>query len=225
MNYSIQNKQLLLIATALSVATVNAAAGGADLAGLQSRIVGEWTSISCEIRPSPNQSNPEGSPVPTYLTRNFTYGEDGSFLASITVYADNSCSLPAITYDFAGELVWHGPNPAVAGAWSQDYILNKALSLTVKAPPMLEQLNALPAGACGDAPYELNKPQDILGKPCVLLKFVEGSEYVIDHDFLYVREDTPHMLFMGGKHVDGGGFYFPENRPVVGLQQPLIKVQ
>ena len=57
-----------------------------------------------------------------------------------------------------------------------------------------------------------------------MLRFVEGSEFVTDHDFLYVREDTPNMLFMGGKHVDGTGFYYPENRPTVGLQQPMIRV-
>ena len=61
-----------------------------------------------------------------------------------------------------------------------------------------------------------DKVRDILGKPFVLLKYVDGSEFVVDHDFLYVREDTPNMLFMGGKHVDGTGFYAAKNRPTVG---------
>ena len=194
------------------------------LEGLKSRLTGTWTSIACEIRPQPNQANPNTAPTPSYLTRHFVYDANDGFAANITVYADPGCSKPIVSYDFAGELVWHGANPAAAGAWSQDYVLNRKLELTVIAQPMADRLNALPPGACGDSTYEVGKPQDILGKPCVLLKFLPGNQYVVDHDFLYIREDTPSMLFMGAKHVDGTGFYLPENRPVVGLQQPLIRV-
>ena len=193
------------------------------LAGLQNRIVGTWTSITCELRPTPNPEG--GAPMPTYLTRDFTYDAEGGFDATITVFADPTCSVPAISYDFSGELVWHGENPAADGAYSQDYVLNKSLVLTPLAPPMADQLNSLPDGACGEGAFEVGKSRDILEVPCALLKYVEGSDVVIDHDFLYVREDTPNMLFMGGKHVDGTGFYEPENRPSVGLQQPLIRVE
>ena len=93
------------------------------------------------------------------------------------------------------------------------------------AQPLADQLNALPEGACGEGKFEVGEVRDILGQPCALLKFVDGNRYVIDHDLLYVREDTPNMLFMGAKHVDGTGFYYPQNRPFVGLQQPLIKTQ
>lgn len=195
-----------------------------SLEGLQSRIVGTWTSISCEIRPQQNATDPTLAPTPSYLTRDFTYDADGRYSANITVYADAACSAPAVSYDFAGTLVWHDANPAVKGAWSQDYVLDDQLELTVLAPPMADQLNQLPDGACGDGPFVVGETRDILGKPCMLLRFVEGSAFVADHDFLYVREDTPNMLFMGGKHVDGTGFYYPENRPTVGLQQPLIRV-
>ncbi len=195
-----------------------------SLEGLQSRIVGTWTSIACELRPQANAQDPDLAPTPSYLTRDFTYRADGGFEANITVYADPACQIPAVSYDFAGEIVWHDANPAVEGAWSQDYLLNRRLELTVLAEPMVQQLNQLPEGACGQGPFELGQRRDILGQPCALLRFVEGRAFVVDHDFLYVREDTPNMLFMGGKHVDGTGFYAPENRPVVGLQQPLIRV-
>ena len=209
-------------ATYLMVASATASDTGLD--NLKRLIVGSWTSIACELRPQPNLSDPALAPQPTYLTRDFRYDENDQFDASITVYANDRCTVPAATYVFAGDLVWHGENPAAAGAWSQDYVLNKALSLTVKLQPMADQLNALPNGACGDGPFVVGEPRDILGKPCVLLKFAEGNQHVVDHDFLYVRNDTPNMLFMGGKHVDGTGFYFPENRPTVGLQQPLIRI-
>ncbi len=210
---------------ALSVLASAATAKDTSLEGLQDRIVGTWTSISCEMRPAQDAENPDLAPTPTYLKRDFTYDGDGGFEANITVYADSACDIPAVSYDFAGEIVWHEANPAAEGAWSQDYILNRQLELTVLAAPMADQLNQLPAGACGDGEFVVGEARDILGQPCVLLRFVEGSAYVVDHDFLYVREDVPNMLFMGGKHVDGTGFYYPENRPTVGLQQPLIRVE
>ena len=213
-----------LTALSLALAPMTATAD-TSLAGLQERVVGTWTSIACEVRPQANPADPTLVPTPSYLTRDFTYGADGSFAANITVYAEQTCNVAMIAYDFAGEIVWHGENPAVAGAWSNDYVLNTVLTLTPLAPPMADQLNQLPDGACGTGEFVVGEPKDILGQPCALLKFVEGSDYVIDHDFLYVREDTPNMLFMGGKHVDGTGFYSPENRPTVALQQPLIKVE
>lgn len=221
----VMKKVVLKTITALLLSAAPASANETGLESLKDRIVGDWTSISCELRPQPNPADPKSAPGATYLKRDFSYQRDGGFSANITVFADPTCSLPTITYSFAGEIVWHGANPAAAGAWSQDYVLNRKLELTVLAPPTAEQLNALPANACGDGPFEVGTVRDILGKPCILLKFVEGSDYVIDHDFLYVRADTPNMLFMGGKHVDGTGFYSPENRPTVGLQQPLIRVE
>lgn len=209
---------------ALATLANTAVAQDTSLEGLQDRIVGTWTSISCEMRPQQNPQNPDLAPTPSYLTRDFAFNADGRFKANITVYADNSCATPAVSYDFAGEVVWHDANPAAEGAWSQDYILNRQLELTVLAPPMAEQLNQLPEGACGEGDFMVGEARDILGQPCALLRFVDGSAFVTDHDFLYVREDTPNMLFMGGKHVDGTGFYYPENRPMVGLQQPMIRV-
>lgn len=218
-------KTLLIPFLALGLSVNTAWAVDTSLEGLKERIVGTWTSISCELRPTQNAENPELAPTPTYLTRDFTYDAEDGFSANITVYADNACAVPAVTYDFAGEIVWHDANPAADGAWSQDYVLNRKLALTVMAPPMAEQLNQLPAGACGDGEFVVGEARDILGQPCALLRFVEGNDFVVDHDFLYVREDAPNMLFMGGKHVDGTGFYYPENRPSVGLQQPLVRVK
>ena len=112
--------RLPLFAAALGLLTAPAAAFDTSLEGLQNRIVGSWTSIACELRPTQNTQDPGLAPTPTYLTRDFTYDADGGFSASITVYADPACAIPAITYDFAGEIIWHGPNPAADGAWSQE---------------------------------------------------------------------------------------------------------
>lgn len=215
---------LPIFALALALSPHSLLAMDTSLDGLKDRIVGRWMSIACEIRPQQSQEDPQRAPDPSYLTRDFTFDADGGFDAAITVFADSACAIPTVRFEFAGEIVWHDENPAAPGAWSQDYVLNRALQLTVLSPLVAEQMNQLPDGACGSGPFELDKPRVILGEPCVLLRFVDGSKYVVDHDFLYVREDTPNMLFMGAKHVDGTGFYYPENRPTVGLQQPLIRM-
>lgn len=112
-----------LLMTIVFILSTNSAFADTSLEGLQERVVGTWTSISCELRP---QINPAGGPpTSSYLTRDFTYDADGGFEANITVYADPACEIPAASYDFAGEILWHGPNPAAEGAWSQDYVLNR----------------------------------------------------------------------------------------------------
>ncbi|MEO1678050.1 MAG: hypothetical protein AAFU80_07810 [Pseudomonadota bacterium] len=205
--------------------TAPAQADDTSLSALKERVVGSWTSIACELRPQANPEDPTRAPLPTYLTRDFTYDAEDGFDATITVFADPECAVPLISYDLAGHIVWHDANPAAEGAWSQDYVLDDALQLTVLAPSMADQLNTLPEGACGEGPFMVGQVRDILRQPCALLRFVDKSEVVVDHDLLLVRADTPNMLFMGAKHVDGTGFYFPENRPIVGLQQPLIRVE
>ncbi len=219
------NRMSWIGACALSLTASAVLSEDTSLGGLQTRVVGQWQSIACELRPGPNPEGAALAPVPTYLKRDFTYASEGDFSANITVFADAACAAPLVRYDFAGEIDWHEENPAAPGAWSQDYHLNRELQLTVLAEPMADQLDALPEGACGNGPFVVGQTRDILGEPCVLLHFVDGAQYVTDHDFLYIREDAPHLLFMGGKHVDGTGFYFPENRPIVGMQQPLLRVQ
>ena len=180
-----------------ALSATSASAADTSLDGLKERIVGRWTSIACEIRPQANPEGLEKAPNATYLTRDFTYEATGGFSANITVYADPACAMPAVSYDFAGEIVWHDANPAADGAYSQDYVLNKQLELMVHLPPVAEQMNALPEGACGEGPFVVGETRDILGQPCALLRFVEGSDYVVDHDFLYVREDTPMKSMLG----------------------------
>ena len=212
----------LLSAALLTLSATGSSAQDTSLDGLKDRIVGSWTSIGCEVRPT---ANPEGgSPTPTYLTRDFAYDDEGGFEATISTYLDATCETPMVTFSFAGDIVWHDENPASAGAWSQDYVLNKKLILTPRHPAFADQLNSLPSGSCGEGPYAVDEGLDVLGVPCVLVKILEGNEFVVDHDLLLVREDSPNLLFMGGKHVDGTAFYAPENRPTVGLQQPLVRV-
>lgn len=187
-------------------------------ADMPPQVPGTWESVGCEVRP---QAAPDGRIGPAYLTRTFAYAADGGFEGRITLFADPACTVPMAAFAFAGHTRWHGPNPAAPGAVSMDYVLDRALTLTPLAPPMAETLNALPAGACADGPVAPGETIDLLGRPCPLLQRAEGADFVTDHDLIWFHPSTPDLLFMGAKHVDGSGFYTPEGRPSVGLQQPL----
>lgn len=183
--------------------------------------VGSWESIACEMRP---QARPDGGVAPTYLTSAFTHAADGGFQGRITLYADPACGMAMAEFAFAGETVWHGPNPAAPGAVSMDHVLNRALTLTPRAAPMAAMLNALPPGLCADGPLAVGETADLLGRPCPLLQRVEGAAFVVDHDLIWFHPAAPDLLFLGAKHVDGAGFFTPERRPTVGLQQPSQRV-
>ena len=217
--------RFLLSACAALALSPAIASASTSLDRLQELVVGEWTSIACELRPQLNPQEPGAAPNPSYLTRDFTYDAEGGFTGVITVYADPACDVPLVAYDFSGDIVWHDANPAVEGAWSNDYVLNASLNLTPLAQPFADQMNSLPKGACGEGAYVVGEPTSLIGQGCVLLNNLQPGDVVVDYDLLYIREDTPNLLFMGGKHVSGEGFYRPENRPVVGLQQPLIRVE
>ncbi|MFN6977228.1 MAG: hypothetical protein ACK4OP_03835 [Gemmobacter sp.] len=193
-------------------------APAAALAQMPAQAVGSWESVGCEMRP---QAGPDGRIGPTYLTRAFTYDPDGGFTGRITLHADPGCAVPMAAFAFAGQTVWHGPNPAAPGAVSMDYVLNRALTVTPLAAPMAAMLNSLPPGLCADGPLAVGETADLLGRPCPLLQRAEGAEFVVDHDLIWFHPAAPDLLFMGAKHVDGTGFYTPEGRPTVGLQQPL----
>jgi hypothetical protein len=153
------------ILSLLAAATMPGLAAAQDTSreGLQARIVGHWKSNACELRPQQNAADPTLAPTPSYLTRDFTYDAEGGFEGNIAVFADAACSMPAASYDFAGEVLWHDANPAAPGAWSQDYVLNRRLQLTILAEPMAAQLNQLPEGACGTGPFVVGEVRDILG--------------------------------------------------------------
>ncbi|MCI4666757.1 MAG: hypothetical protein MRZ79_01250 [Bacteroidia bacterium] len=178
--------------------------------------VGEWQSISMELRPTEDRAG-TGLIQPTYLKRYFNYLSEEKFIGTITMFADNYGEFPLLEFEFKGDLRWGGAHPIADGAWAIDYVLNEGFAVTPLHKQAAQMLNAaLPEGI---APFEVNQKKDILNKAFPMFNIVEGQT-VVDYDLIYFKSG---MLFMGAKHVDGTPFDKEENRPHQ-LQIPLEKV-
>ena len=178
--------------------------------------LGEWKSISVELRPTEDRSG-SGKVEPTFLKRHFTYLPGDKFVGIITLYADNYGQMPLMEFEFKGNLVWGEEHPIAEGAWKIDYILDEGFGVTPLHEQAAQMLNAgLPGGM---TPFETNQKKDILGKAFPMFNIVEG-QIVSDYDLIYFKNG---LLFMGAKHVDGTPFDKIENRPHQ-LQIPLEKI-
>lgn len=179
--------------------------------------LGEWASISVELRPTEDRTG-SGKIMPTYLKRRFQYLPNDRFVGTITLFADNYGQMPLMEFEFKGELKWGGKHPIADGAWNIDYVLNEGFGVTPlhdQAAMMLNQ--GLPQGM---TPFKVGEQKDILKKAFPMFNIVEG-QIVSDYDLIYFKNG---MLFMGAKHVDGTPFDKPENRPHQ-LQIPLARVE
>lgn len=217
-----------LAATAIAMTTLTAAhaqsATDKDAQRLQHQMKGHWKSIACELRP---QSGKPGEPVQSsWVTRDFTFDGTGKFKATIVTYADQFCEMPMNEFNFSGHAEIGGISRAAPSAREITYTLDESLSIKPRAQMVVDMMAKLPPKACGDEPYQLNVAQSIFKKSCVLLNNIDSGQVVKDHDLIYLHgQGRYQMLFMGAKHVDGSGFYKPENRPKSGLQVPMMRVR
>lgn len=183
---------------------------------VQQFALGEWQSISMELRPTEDRTG-SGKIEPTFLKRNFKYLPDNTFIGTITLYADNYGEWPLMEFEFQGNLVWGEAHPIAAGAWKIDYMLDRAFGVTPLNPEAAGLLNqALPIGMDS---FETGVKKDILGKAFPMFHIAEG-QIVGDYDLIYFKHG---LLFMGAKHVDGTPFDKAKNRPHQ-LQIPLERV-
>lgn len=188
----------------------------ATLNEVQEYAIGQWTSLSVELRPTEDRTG-SGNIQPTFLKRNFNYLSKDSFIGTITMYADNYGELPLLEFEFKGDLKWGNEHPIAKGAWEIDYVLNEGFAVTPLNPQAAEMLNAgLPEGM---EPFENNVKKDILGQAFPMFH-IEKDQIVSDYDLIYFKNG---LLFMGAKHVDGTPFDKVENRPHQ-LQIPLMRV-
>lgn len=194
--------------------------GEASQKRVSKHIKGKWISIACELRPQENRGE-IATVKPFWLKREFVFdGKDG-FKGVIKGFADPLCEQPVQDFEFEGHLTWRGPHPVASEAQSVDYELSKDFVIVPRSQAAVDQMNALPPGACGDKKFELNARQSIFKKPCALFN-IKAGEIVKDHDLVYLYGYN-NLLFMGAKHVDGKGFYTEDLRPKGGLQIPLVR--
>ena len=69
---------------------------------VQEYAIGEWESISVELRPTEDRTG-SGTIQPTFLKRNFKYLSKERFVGTITMFVDNYGEIPLLEFEFKGE--------------------------------------------------------------------------------------------------------------------------
>ena len=120
---------------------------------VQHYALGEWTSLSVELRPTEDRTG-SGVVRPTYLKRNFKYLSKEKFIGTITMFGDNYGQMPLLEFEFKGELKWGKEHPIADGAWEIDYVLNERFAVTPLHDQSAEMLNAgLPEGMAANLSF------------------------------------------------------------------------
>ena len=190
----------------------------AALADLQADIVGNWTSIAIELRPQPAPPGSPGAVVPQWLTRQFTYRADGSFVGKVRMYADPQRVAQLSVLEFGGHLRWQGPHPVAPGAFAVDYVCDTVFAITPLAQPVADAFNSNAQNP--GAPFAVGRRTSLLSQD-IPADGPHGQGVIVDYDLLYLRDG---YLFMGAKHVDGSQFDTADARPSA-LQIPLVKAE
>ena len=178
-------------------------------------IIGNWTSIAPEIRPSALK-NPDGTLKPTYLSRAFSAQGAGQFELTVVTSADPYGKVPLARILIKGHMHWRGDHPIAPGAQKVDFVADEAYAVTPLLQGFADVLNQVASN--GYARWEVGQTQSIFGKSFAPFGLIEGQHFM-EYDLVYVTHD---MLFWGARHIDGRGFDTEENRPT-NLQIPLVR--
>ena len=178
-------------------------------------LLGDWTSIAPEIRPSAAK-NPDGTLKPFYLKRDFKALAGDRFQLTIVNSADPNGAVPLARIFIEGHMAWRGPHPIAAGAQKVDFVADEGYQVTPLIQGFADVLNQV--ASQGYAKWEVNGTQSVFGKAFLPFGLAEGKNFM-EFDLVYLRND---MLFWGARNVDGRGFDTELNRPT-NLQIPLVR--
>jgi hypothetical protein len=181
----------------------------------QQALIGDWTSIAPEVRPSA-QKNPDGTLKPFYLKRDFKALPGDRFELAIVNFADPNGKVPLARLLIKGHTAWRGDHPIAPGAQKVDFVADEAYEVTPLLQGFADVLNQV--AAQGDAKWEVGQTQSIFGKSFAPFGLVAGKNFM-EYDLVYLAHG---MLFWGARNVDGRGFDTEQNRPT-NLQIPLVR--
>jgi hypothetical protein len=182
---------------------------------LRRALLGTWTSIAPEVRPS---RNPDGTIKPFFLERRFSYEQDDRFELTVTSLADPFGKAKLARIDIAGHMAWRGDHPIALGAQSVDFAADEAYAVTPLLQPFADLLAKVATD--GYAPWKVGERQSIFGKAFPPFGLAKGVAF-LEHDLVHLAHG---MLFWGARHADGRGFDTEANRPT-NLQIPLVRAQ
>ena len=185
------------------------------LEDIRSALLGNWTSIAPEVRPSA-QKNPDGTLKPFYLRRDFTVLPGDRFELAVTNFVDPYGQVPLARIFIRGHMFWQGEHPIAPGAQKVDFIADEAYEVTPLQPGFADVLNQI--AAQGYAKWESGQTQSIFGKSFAPFGLAAGKHFM-EYDLVYLAHG---LLFWGARNVDGRGFDTEQNRPT-NLQIPLAR--
>lgn len=207
---------IALLATVLT-SPLHAAEGTGALTinELKQTILGQWSSIAPEVRPSAAK-NPDGTLKPFYLKREFVVFPDDAFELTIVNFADPYGHVPLARIALKGHMEWRGDHPIAPGAQKVDFTADTAYEVTPLLQGFADVLNKVAVDDYDT--WEVGQSQSIFGRNFGPFGLVAGSNFK-EFDLVYVTHD---LLFWGARNVDGRGFDTEENRPT-NLQIPLVR--
>src|SRR6516225_1227371 len=91
-----------------------------DVIKTKQAMLGDWTSIAVEVRPSAAK-NADGSLKPFYLKRAFKYLPSDRFELEIVNSADPYGAVPLARIRIVGHMSWRGEHPIAPGAQKVDF--------------------------------------------------------------------------------------------------------
>jgi hypothetical protein len=182
---------------------------------LKSALLGTWTSIAPEVRPS---RNPDGTIKPFYLERRFVYGPGDRFELTVMSLADALGRTVLARIDIAGHMAWRGDHPVAPGAQSVDFAADEAYAVTPLLQPFADVLSKVATD--GYAPWKVGEKQSIFGKAFAPFGLARGAVF-LEYDLVHLESG---LLFWGARHPDGRGFDTEANRPQ-NLQIPLVRAR
>jgi hypothetical protein len=186
-----------------------------NVAELKQSLVGDWTSLAPEIRPSAAR-NPDGTLKPFYLRRDFSYLGNDRFQLTVVNSADPYGKVPLARILIRGHMLWRGAHPIAPGAQKVDFVADEAYEVTPLLQGFADAMNQV--AASGYAKWEVGGTQSVFGKAFVPFGLAEGRNFM-EYDLVYLAHG---LLFWGARNVDGRGFDSEANRPT-NLQIPLAR--
>lgn len=202
-------------ALALCLAASALKADAMNLDDLKTQLLGDWTSLATELRPS-SLKNADGSLKPFHLRREFRYSRGDRFELVVTNFADPLGRVPLARILIRGHMLWPGEHAVAAGAQKVDFLADEAYEVTPLMQGFADVLNQ--AASQGYARWEVGATQSVFGKPFAPFGLVEGRNFM-EYDLVHLSHG---LLFWGARHIDGRGFDSEENRPT-NLQIPLAR--
>ena len=138
-------------------------------------VMGDWTSIAPEIRPSALK-NPDGTLKAFYLKREFKALPGDRFELAVANFADPYGKVPLARILIRGHMVWRGDHPIAAGAQKVDFVADEAYEVTPLLQGFADVLNQV-AGK-GYAPWQVGRTQSVFGKSFAPFGLVEGRNFM-----------------------------------------------